>query len=81
MAFTIKIFEKDRYLFSLLKTRFETMFPDAYIIDAINCTGQTDCVDFSEFTKTIYDPRNIDMSDFNLCAGHSTHGEESDTDQ
>ena len=73
MAFTIKIFEKDRYLFSLLKTRLETMFPDAYIIDAINCNGQTDCVNFSEFTRTIYDPRNIDMSDFKdavpLCDG------------
>ena len=74
MAFTIKIFEKDRYLFSLLKTRLETMFPDAYIIDAINTNGQTDCMDFSEFTKTIYDPRNIDMSDFKdaipLCDGN-----------
>ena len=64
MAFTIKVFEKDDYLFSLLKMRLETMFPDAYIINAIEDPGRSDCLDFSEFTKIIYDPRNIDMSDF-----------------
>lgn len=64
MAFTIKIFEQDRYLFSLLKTRLELMFPDAYIVDAIANPEQSGCVDFSEFTRIIYDPRNIDMSDF-----------------
>ena len=64
MAFTIKIFEKDDYIFSLLKTRLSNMFPDAYIINAIESPGQSDCVNFSEFTKIIYDPRNIDMSDF-----------------
>lgn len=73
MAFTIKVFEKDQYIFSLLKTRLETMFPDAYIVNAIECPGQYDCVNFSEFTKIIYDPRNIDMRDFRdaipLCDG------------
>lgn len=64
MAFTIKVFEKDDYLFSLLKMRLETMFPDAYIINAVEDPGRSDCLDFSEFTKIIYDPRNIDMSDF-----------------
>ena len=64
MAFTIKVFEKDEYLFSLLKMRLETMFPDAYIINAVEDPGRSDCTDFSEFTKIIYDPRNIDMSDF-----------------
>jgi hypothetical protein len=64
MAFTIKVFEKDEYLFSLLKMRLETMFPDAYIIDAVQDTGRSECMDFSEFTKIIYDQRNIDMSDF-----------------
>jgi len=64
MAFTIKVFEKDDHLFSLLKMRLGTMFPDAYIINAIDDPGRSDVLDFSEFTKIIYDPRNIDMSDF-----------------
>ncbi len=64
MAFTIKIFENDRYLFSLLKARLETLFPDAYIVDSIGAEGPSECTDFSEFTKIVYDPRSIDMSDF-----------------
>ena len=33
MAFTIKIYEKNEYLYSLLKKRLISFYPDAYIVN------------------------------------------------
>ena len=58
MAFTIKIYEKNEYLFTLLRKRLSSFFPDAYIIDPYYETGDQD-YRFSEYEKVLYDPRDI----------------------
>ena len=62
MAFTIKIYEKDEHLFSLLKRRLSSFFPDAYIIDPY--LDDTDRENrFSTFTRVLYDPKDIKAED------------------
>lgn len=62
MAFTIKIYEKNEYLFTLLRKRLSSFFPDAYIIDPYYETGDQD-YRFSEYEKVLYDPRDIKKED------------------
>ena len=62
MAFTIKIYEKNEYLYSLLKKRLISFYPDAYIVNPY--IDQQDYADrFSTFTRVIYDPADINISD------------------
>ena len=42
MAFTIKIYEKDEYIYKLLKKRLGSFFPDAYVINPYLDEGSTD---------------------------------------
>jgi hypothetical protein len=62
MAFTIKIYEKNEYLFRLLKKRLSSFFPDAYILDPYYETGDQEDR-FSEYEKVLYDPRDIKKED------------------
>jgi len=62
MAFTIKIYEKNEYLFRLLKKRLSSFFPDAYILDPYYEPGDQEDR-FSEYEKVLYDPRDIKKED------------------
>lgn len=62
MAFTIKIYEKNEYVYSLLKKRLISFFPDAYIVDPY--IDEQDYEDrFSSYTRVIYDPADINIDD------------------
>lgn len=62
MAFTIRIYETDEYIYSLLKKRLGSFYPDAYIVNP--CLERQDEDDrFSDFTKVIYDPSCINKDD------------------
>lgn len=62
MAFTIKIYEKNEYIYSLLKKRLISFFPDAYIVDPY--IDEQDYADqFSTYTRVIYDPADININD------------------
>ena len=58
MAFTVRIYEKDEYVYLLLKKRLSCFYPDAYIVnpffDEQNYEDR-----FSDFTRVIYDPKDI----------------------
>ncbi len=58
MAFTIKIYEKNGYIYTLLQKRLSSFFPDAYIVDPYL---EPDDLDdrFSSYTKVIYDPADM----------------------
>ena len=58
MAFTIKIYEKDEYIYSMLKKRLGCFYPDAYIVDPY-LSGQDYDDRFSDYTRVIYDPADI----------------------
>ncbi len=63
MAFTIKIYEKDEYIYSLLRKRLSCFYPDAYIIDPY--LDESDYEDrFSDYTRVIYDPHDTDPESF-----------------
>ena len=62
MAFTIKIYEKNEYIYSLLKKRLSCFYPDAYIVDPF--FDEQDYEDrFSDFTRVIFDPEDINEED------------------
>jgi len=67
MAFGIKIFEKDEYLFALLRQRLGYFFPEAYIMrfaepDALaRIPGEEER--FCEFEKTLFDQRQFRAED------------------
>lgn len=62
MAFTIKIYEKNEYLYTLLKKRLISFYPDTYIVNPY--LDQQDYIDrFSTHTRVIYDPADINISD------------------
>ena len=62
MAFTIKIYENNEYIYRLLKKRLASFYPDAYIVNP--CLETEDDDDrFSDFTKVIYDPVCINKDD------------------
>lgn len=61
MAFTIKIYEKDNYIYSLLKKRLSSFYPDAYIVNPyIDGSGIEDR--FSNYTCVLYDPSDTDFA-------------------
>lgn len=62
MAFTIKIYEKNEYVYGLLKKRLGSFFPDAYIVNPYS--DKEDPEDrFIDYTKVLYDPKDIDKED------------------
>ena len=62
MAFTIKIYEKNEYIYALLKKRLSCFYPDAYIVDPF--FDEQDYEDrFSDFTRVIFDPEDINEED------------------
>ena len=65
MAFTIKIYEKDEYIYKLLKKRLGSFFPDAYVINPYLDEGCTD-ERFSEYTSVLYDPKDISKEEVSL---------------
>ena len=65
MAFTIKIYEKDEYIYKLLKKRLGSFFPDAYVINPYLDEGSTD-ERFSEYTSVLYDPKDISKEEVSL---------------
>ena len=60
MAFTIKIYEDNEYIYSLLKKRLGSFYPDAYIVNPY-VDGEDNSSRFSSFTRVICDPSNIDI--------------------
>ncbi|MBO4604651.1 MAG: hypothetical protein J5657_05075 [Clostridiales bacterium] len=67
MAFGIKVFEKDEYLFTLLRQRLGYYFPEAYIMrftraDAVSAS-ENESERFCEFEKTLYDQRQFKIED------------------
>ena len=67
MAFGIKVFIKDEYLFTLLRQRLGYCFPEAYIM-RFSCPDALAKVDkdqerFCEFEKTLYDQRTFSPED------------------
>ena len=60
MAFTIKIYEKDKYMYALMKARLGTIYPEAYITNPyLETRSDTDGDMFGEFTKVLYNPRQF----------------------
>ena len=60
MAFSIKIYEKDKYMYSLMKARLGALYPEAYITDPYLGNGSdTDGDMFGEFTKILYNPEQF----------------------
>jgi len=63
MAFTIRIYEKNGYIYSLLRRRLSCFFPDAYIVNPF--FDEQDYEDrFSDFTRVLYDPADINEEAF-----------------
>lgn len=62
MAFTIKIYEKNEYIFALLKKRLMNFYPDAYIINPYLEDNDQD-ERFSNYTCVLYDPKDTDKED------------------
>ena len=57
MAFSIKIYEKDKYMYKLMKARLGALYPEAYITDPyLESASGTDGDMFGEFTKILYNP-------------------------
>lgn len=67
MAFTIKIYDKDEYIYQLLKRRLSNFFPDAYIVNPYFDSLEDDDR-FSDYTKVLYNPKAISDEDINLHA-------------
>ena len=62
MAFTIRIYEKDNYIYSLLKRRLISFFPDAYIVNPY--FDEEDYEDrFSTSTRILYNPSDVNSED------------------
>ncbi len=57
MAFGIRIYEKDEYLYSLIKERLQTHFPQAYI-----CRFGSDDFKLTSNIKVLFDNRQFDMN-------------------
>ena len=66
MAFSIKIYEKDKYVYALMKARIGSLYPEAYITDPyLEERTDTDGDMFGEFTKVLYNPKQFG-EDFGL---------------
>ena len=62
MAFTIRIYENNEYIYRLLKKRLGSFYPDAYIVNPC-LEEQAEDDRFSDFTKVIYDPASVNKDD------------------
>ena len=60
MAFTIRIFEKDEYIYSLLKYRLGQAYPEAYIINPMTEGDPDMSGGISNYSITLYDQRFVD---------------------
>lgn len=68
MAFSIKIYEKDKYLFALMKARLGALYPEAYITDPyLESDKISDGDMFGEYTKVLFNPKQFG-EDFGLEA-------------
>lgn len=67
MAFTIRIYETDSYIYSLLKRRLGEFYPDAYIVNPYLEDQDSENM-FSEFERVIYDPSNMKEEDISHMA-------------
>ena len=66
MAFSIKIYEKDKYMYALMKARIGALYPEAYITDPyLEERTDTDGDMFGEFTKILFNPKQFG-EDFGL---------------
>ncbi len=66
MAFSIKIYEKDKYMYALMKARIGALYPEAYITNPyLDSRYDTDGDMFGEFTKVLYNPEQFG-EDFGL---------------
>ena len=66
MAFSIKIYEKDKYMYALMKARIGALYPEAYITDPyLDSRHDTDGDMFGEFTKVLFNPEQFG-EDFGL---------------
>lgn len=62
MAFTIKIYERDEYIYALLKKRLSNFYPDAYFINPYH--DEEDSISqFSDYTEVIYNPSDVNKED------------------
>ena len=60
MAFSIKIYEKDKYMYALMKARLGALYPEAYITDPyLESRSDTDGDMFGEFTKVLFNPKQF----------------------
>jgi len=65
MAFSIKIYEKDKYMYALMKARLGALYPEAYITDPyLESRTDSDGDMFGEFTKVLFNPKQFG-EDFN----------------
>lgn len=68
MAFSIKIYEKDKYMFALMKARLSALYPEAYITDPyLESDKNSDGDMFGEYTKVLFNPKQFG-EDFGLEA-------------
>ncbi len=67
MAFGIRVFEKDEYLFALLRQRLGYYFPEAYIMrftrPDVPAGSGDESERFCEFEKTLFDQRQFKTED------------------
>ena len=60
MAFSIKIYEKDKYMYALMKARIGALYPEAYITDPyLEARSDTDGDMFGEYTKILFNPKQF----------------------
>ena len=72
MAFSIKIYEKDKYMYALMKARIGALYPEAYITDPyLDSRHDTDGDMYGEFTKVLFNPEQFG-EDFGLEAPDGT---------
>ena len=64
MAFTIKIYERNEYIYRLLRKRLLDFCPDAYIVNPYYDSDDSDDR-FSNYTRVLYDPYDTNEKDIN----------------
>lgn len=60
MAFSIKIYEKDKYVYALMKARIGALYPEAYVTNPyLESRIDSDGDMFGEFTKVLFNPKQF----------------------
>ena len=62
MAFTIKIYERDEYIYRHLRKRLLDFCPDAYIVNPYFDKDDSDDR-FSNYTRVLYEPSDVNEND------------------